>query len=90
MHKLHHSRDARFTDTNYGNLFSIWDRLFGTFTPSHLGVDVEYGLPGTDDRAQQTTTALLAMPFREARSRERTATSPLTGPAAFDGDRLCD
>jgi sterol desaturase/sphingolipid hydroxylase (fatty acid hydroxylase superfamily) len=78
MHKLHHSRDARFTDTNYGNLFSIWDRLFGTFTPSHLGADVAYGLPATDNRAQQTTTALLAMPFRE-RTHAQTAHSGAVG-----------
>ena len=28
MHKWHHSRDARETDTNYGNILSIWDRIF--------------------------------------------------------------
>lgn len=44
MHKIHHSRERQFTDTNYSNIFSVWDRLFGTFTPSRLGRRVDYGL----------------------------------------------
>ena len=31
MHKVHHHHQKPLTDTNYGNVFSIWDRLFGTF-----------------------------------------------------------
>jgi len=29
-HHVHHGREARFHDRNFGNIFSIWDRLFGT------------------------------------------------------------
>ncbi len=65
MHKIHHSRRREQTNTNYGNLFSFWDRLFGTFTPSHEGMHVRYGLDGFDQPALQTTAALLALPFRE-------------------------
>ena len=32
MHKSHHSRDQRETDSNYSNIFSFWDRFFGTYT----------------------------------------------------------
>jgi len=32
MHKVHHHHVLPYTDTNYGNIFSIWDRLFGTFS----------------------------------------------------------
>ena len=32
MHKVHHSRHQRETDSNYSNIFSVWDRLFGTYT----------------------------------------------------------
>src|SRR4029077_3224481 len=67
MHKGHHSRAPEQTDTNYGNLFSLWDRLFGTFTPSHEGTRVVFGLDGLDDPALQTTGALLALPFRDAK-----------------------
>jgi sterol desaturase/sphingolipid hydroxylase (fatty acid hydroxylase superfamily) len=66
MHKVHHPRIARETNTNYGNITSLFDRLFGTFTPSEHGANVVYGLDGCDDRARQTTAALLAMPFRSA------------------------
>ncbi|TGD57193.1 sterol desaturase family protein [Flavobacterium humi] len=44
MHKVHHHYVLPYTDSNYGNIFSIWDRLFGTFLvlPAHqivYGVD---------------------------------------------------
>ncbi len=32
MHSLHHSAWHRETDSNYGTVFSIWDRLFGTYS----------------------------------------------------------
>jgi sterol desaturase/sphingolipid hydroxylase (fatty acid hydroxylase superfamily) len=32
MHKVHHHYKLPYTDSNYGNIFSVWDRLFGTFT----------------------------------------------------------
>jgi sterol desaturase/sphingolipid hydroxylase (fatty acid hydroxylase superfamily) len=32
MHKVHHHYMLPYTDSNYGNIFSVWDRLFGTFT----------------------------------------------------------
>jgi sterol desaturase/sphingolipid hydroxylase (fatty acid hydroxylase superfamily) len=66
VHKVHHSRDPRYTDTNYGNLVSVWDRLFATFTPVERGAKVAYGLDGFDDPAAQTTAGLLALPFRDA------------------------
>jgi sterol desaturase/sphingolipid hydroxylase (fatty acid hydroxylase superfamily) len=75
VHKVHHSRDARLTDTNYGNLVSWWDRLLGTFTPARAGRAVAYGLEGLDDPATQTTAGLLALPFRAP------ATSPSLPPA---------
>src|SRR5262249_21716483 len=31
MHKVHHSRHQRETDSNYGNLFPVFDRLLATF-----------------------------------------------------------
>src|SRR5262245_304630 len=65
MHKFNHSRTATETNTNYGNIFSLFDRLFFTFTPSIRGVNVRYGLDGFDDPAAQTTAGLLAMPFRD-------------------------
>ena len=31
MHKIHHHYRLPYTDANYGNIFSIWDRMFGTY-----------------------------------------------------------
>ncbi len=31
MHGLHHSSHQLETDSNYGSVFTIWDRLFGTY-----------------------------------------------------------
>jgi sterol desaturase/sphingolipid hydroxylase (fatty acid hydroxylase superfamily) len=66
MHRVHHARDARYTDTNYGNLVSWWDRALGTFTPARLGAAIAVGLEGYDDPPIQTTRGLLALPFRSA------------------------
>jgi sterol desaturase/sphingolipid hydroxylase (fatty acid hydroxylase superfamily) len=64
MHKVHHSRTDTLTNTNYGNILSLFDRLFATFTPAERGLDIVYGLDGLDDAATQTTLGLLALPFR--------------------------
>lgn len=61
LHKVHHSRDVRETDTNYGNLFSWFDRLFATYTPSRRGEEVVFGLDGFDAPSLQSTAALLAL-----------------------------
>lgn len=46
-HRIHHSRDPRHFDTNFGTTFMLWDHLFGTFhcdpknLPTSYGVDDE-------------------------------------------------
>ncbi|HOA39764.1 MAG TPA: sterol desaturase family protein, partial [Flavihumibacter sp.] len=30
-HRVHHTCDAQYLDKNYGDVFIIWDKLFGTF-----------------------------------------------------------
>ena len=47
MHKVHHSRDRVETDSNYANLFSFFDRVFRTYTPSSRGPFVSYGIAAT-------------------------------------------
>ncbi len=31
MHRWHHAADARFFNTNYATVFSVFDQMFGTF-----------------------------------------------------------
>ncbi len=41
LHRAHHSTERNEHDNNYGAVFSIWDRLFGTFTernPAEIGI----------------------------------------------------
>jgi len=64
MHKLHHSRLPIETDSNYGNIFSLFDRVFGTFTPSSPARSIDYGLAGYDDAGSQQLGALLRLPLR--------------------------
>ncbi|MEO5581621.1 MAG: sterol desaturase family protein [Saprospiraceae bacterium] len=44
MHHVHHHHVRPYTDSNYGDLLSVWDHLFGTFTylskeNVHFGLD---------------------------------------------------
>jgi sterol desaturase/sphingolipid hydroxylase (fatty acid hydroxylase superfamily) len=61
MHKVHHSRYQRETDTNYSNIFSVWDRAFGTYTRRVDFGSLRYGLDGTP--GHRTVSGLLRMPF---------------------------
>jgi len=63
MHKVHHSRVQKETDTNYSNIFSFWDRLFGTYTREIDFQKLRYGLDGFDAKERQTLRGLLKMPF---------------------------
>jgi sterol desaturase/sphingolipid hydroxylase (fatty acid hydroxylase superfamily) len=67
MHKAHHSRDQIETDSNYSNIFSFWDRLFGTYTAEIDFRKLRYGLDGFDAKERQTLRALLKMPFTNYR-----------------------
>ena len=63
MHKVHHSRNQSQTDSNYSNIFSFWDRLFGTYTSAVDFQSLRYGLDGFDAKDRQTLKELLRMPF---------------------------
>lgn len=41
-HRVHHGKNARYLDKNYGGILIVWDRLFGTFEPE--GERVVYGI----------------------------------------------
>jgi sterol desaturase/sphingolipid hydroxylase (fatty acid hydroxylase superfamily) len=71
MHKVHHHYVLPYTDSNYGNLFSVWDRLFGTFLRLERAALV-YGIDTHMDPKEHTTVgALLTMPFRSYRKPAR-------------------
>ena len=43
LHHIHHHHRQPGTDCNYGDVFSLWDRLFGTFVDIPA-TDVVFGL----------------------------------------------
>ena len=64
MHKIHHSRIAAETDSNYSNIFSIWDRLLGTYTCRTEYRTLRYGLDSFDSKQKQRLKELIIEPFR--------------------------
>ena len=65
MHKVHHHFELPYTDSNYGNIFSIWDRLFGTYM--ELNKDkIVYGVDTDLDEVQNSKfTSLIERPFKK-------------------------
>ena len=65
MHKVHHHYVLPYTDSNYGSIFSIWDRLFGTY----MELDREklvYGVDVFPDEIENSDTLnLLKQPFQK-------------------------
>ena len=43
-HRVHHARNPLYIDRNYGGVFILWDRLFGTFQDELPDVPCEYGI----------------------------------------------
>lgn len=43
-HRVHHARNENYVDTNYGGVFILFDRLFGTFTAEQADQPIEYGI----------------------------------------------
>lgn len=68
MHKVHHHYVLPYTDSNYGNIFSVWDRLFGTFKT----LDRDKLVYGVDTHMKpeehNKLSNLLAIPFQKRRS----------------------
>jgi len=63
VHKIHHSRELSETNSNYGNVLCVYDRLLGTFTPADRAASVVYGLDGTHPVRGGSFSELLSMPF---------------------------
>lgn len=45
-HRVHHAQNERYLDRNYGGLFILWDRLFGTFQEEQDDEPVVFGIRG--------------------------------------------
>ena len=63
MHKFHHHFERPWTDTNFGNIFSIWDRMFGTLTYDDPK-KIQYGLDMLPSERSQDILYQYSVPFR--------------------------
>ncbi|WP_194745606.1 sterol desaturase family protein [Thermaurantiacus tibetensis] len=43
-HRVHHATNPRYLDRNFGGVFIVWDRLFGTFEPERADDRPRYGI----------------------------------------------
>jgi sterol desaturase/sphingolipid hydroxylase (fatty acid hydroxylase superfamily) len=63
MHHVHHHYLLPHTDTNFGNIFSVWDRLFGTFSKMD-NHEIVYGIDTHKSTAEHSEiSTMLKVPF---------------------------
>ena len=66
VHRIHHARARELSNSNYANVFPIWDVLFGTFEHPEGQPDFEYGIEG--DTIPPDIVGQTLAPFAEWRS----------------------
>jgi sterol desaturase/sphingolipid hydroxylase (fatty acid hydroxylase superfamily) len=64
MHKFHHHFERPWTDSNFGNITSIWDRLFGTFVYDDPR-KIRFGLDVLDDSTDENVGFQFRLPFNK-------------------------
>lgn len=66
LHRIHHSPEQIETDSNYGNVFIFWDRLFGTYRGTALrqGDASRFGLDDVSREHAGDLQVQLSLPWR--------------------------
>jgi sterol desaturase/sphingolipid hydroxylase (fatty acid hydroxylase superfamily) len=67
VHHIHHSEVLSDQNTNFGVVFSWWDRLFGTYLPAPAAGygNLRMGLPDLVGRRGLKVLGMLSLPFRK-------------------------
>jgi sterol desaturase/sphingolipid hydroxylase (fatty acid hydroxylase superfamily) len=65
FHRIHHSSNRQQTDSNYGQVFAFWDKVFGSFGgyADEARGPVEFGLRDFRDPTSQRLDQVLLLPF---------------------------
>lgn len=63
MHRIHHSQLPQEMHSNFGFNLSIWDKLFGSYTPQASQPDFPLGIRHITFISQKDPVFLLALPF---------------------------
>ncbi|HXV37939.1 MAG TPA: sterol desaturase family protein [Myxococcota bacterium] len=71
LHRHHHASNWRDLNSNFGTVFSSWDRLAGTLRTSDRNRHVETGLPGWSRARAPSLRESLLLPFRRGVSTAR-------------------
>lgn len=80
-HRVHHSEELVRQNANFGTVFTIWDRLFGTYMEAGGKSEEERcGLAELANGSDLNPIQLLLLPFRGA-SRRATAPGPTLTPS---------
>ncbi len=66
LHRLHHARELRDLNSNFGTVLSLWDRALGTLRDSDGARRFETGLPGATGEREMSFLRALAAPFVRA------------------------
>jgi sterol desaturase/sphingolipid hydroxylase (fatty acid hydroxylase superfamily) len=64
MHRIHHHLSRPQTDSNFGNIFSFWDKLLGTYNDTPMK-DIKYGLDVLDNSKDNELLYQLKLPFNK-------------------------
>jgi sterol desaturase/sphingolipid hydroxylase (fatty acid hydroxylase superfamily) len=77
FHRMHHSSDKQYTDSNYSTLLSFYDYLFGTATrlPYEEIARMELGLETQREDKDSRIDRLLLAPFTYKRPQHNSSTS---------------
>jgi sterol desaturase/sphingolipid hydroxylase (fatty acid hydroxylase superfamily) len=62
-HWVHHHKVRTDTDSTYGTVFSFWDPLFGTTTPTRRAIPMPLGVEGRDE---ESLVKLIGLPIRKS------------------------
>ncbi|MDB5016432.1 MAG: sterol desaturase family protein [Mucilaginibacter sp.] len=70
LHHVHHHYQLPYTDCNYGDVLSIWDRLFGTYTEldreeTVFGIDTHM-----DEKVNGNFLNVIKVPFQKLERKE--------------------
>ena len=52
-HRVHHARNPKYLDKNYGHIFIFWDKLFGTFMEEEEEPEPEEEEPSFEDDEEE-------------------------------------
>jgi len=70
LHKVHHLEEERLSQSNYGYLLSIWDRLFGTYQAPSKVMHWKFGVTKYTEEETSELLDLLIAPIQYQKEKD--------------------